>query len=493
MWIRMLSMPGIALQSYIVGDSTTGQVVVIDPPRSLQPLLLRLQQEKLRVRYILETHVHTDFISGAKELQERLMERPPIVCSGFSSVKDSKWIPFYANVRAEEGYVLNVGSMRFEALHTPGHTPEHITWVLYDLERSGLIPFAAFTGDLLFPGSVGRPDLLGKSDTPALLDALHDSLFVKLAALPDSLLIYPAHGQGTLCGKHVAESGITTLGYERKVNPYLQAENKDVWKKSVLESMTAAPLLFEQIKKQNLTGIVSAQQVLNLQELPLEQLKVKPAASTAQYLDVRLPALFAFGHLPGFVNITLTPQFLYWILLWRNPNVPLYVVASDKKELEYALEQLALIGIEKIDGYFYLDESGAKKAMDALVTIPYMTPVWAEHLRTQQNGHFCLLDVRLEKEREAARIPGSLGVSLQDLLQDPKNSLEKIPKGMPIVVLCRTGSRSSCAASLLQATGIKEVSVLNDGMEAWKKEQLPVEGFLDQDQKMKNLSSKGLV
>lgn len=486
MWIRMLSTPGIALQSYIVGDSTTGQAVVIDPPRLLQPLLLNLQQEKLQVRYILETHVHTDFISGAKELQERLKERPRIVCSGFSSIKETKWVPSYANIQADAGYVLNVGSMRFEALHTPGHTPEHITWVLYDLERSGIIPFVGFTGDLLFSGSVGRPDLLGKNNTPALLNALYDSLFVTLAALPDSLLIYPSHGSGTLCGSQVANSGLTTLGYERKLNPYLQAENKEEWKKRVLEPMKEAPCLFEQIKKQNLTGVISAQPIANLQEIPIEKL-AQSEKQTAQYLDVRLPALFAFGHLPGFVNITLTPQFTYWVLLWRKPELPLYLVASDKKELERALEQLALVGIEKIDGYCYLDEQGAKKA-EKLIAIPLITPVWAENLRTQQKEHLCLLDVRSEKEREAARIPGSLGISLQDLLQDPK-SLEKIPKGMPIIVLCRTGSRSSCAVSLLQAQGVKDLSVMNGGMEAWKKEQLPVEGFLEQNEK----TSKGLV
>lgn len=473
MWIRTITLPGIALQTYVIGDSLTQQAVVIDPSRQVQPLLDLLKLEKMSVRYIFETHVHADFISGSVELQERLKEHPSIVCSSMGGVE---WIPTYATAQAKQGDVLECGAMRFEALHTPGHAPEHVTWLLYDLDRSGLIPYAAFTGDCLFAGSVGRPDLLGKETTAPFLAALYKSLFSTFAALPDSLLIYPAHGRGSLCGKNLAEGTVTTLGYERKVNPYLQIESESEWKRMMMESMPKAPALFQTIKQQNRKAATIMQKLSMPSLVPYE--KFLHLEQPAQCIDVRTSVVFAFGHLPGFVNVPLTPQFTYWMSVWRDPNLPLYIVATDEKELQSALEQLALIGIEKIEGYFCLDHQTSEKLIGSLIPLPCLSPTWVEHLLNQQQGHFCLLDVRFEYEREAASIRGSIGIPLQELLHD----WQGIPKGMPVTVHCRTGARASLAASFLQKLGFKDVSVMLGGIEGWKDAELPLEGFLQQKQ-----------
>lgn len=471
MWIRTLNQPGIALQTHVIGDSVMQQAVVIDPPRHVQPLLDLLKLEKLSVRYIFETHVHADFISGSVELQERLKEHPPIVCSAMGG---TEWIPTYATFQANQGDVFECGCMRFEALHTPGHTPEHVTWLLYDLDRSGLVPYAAFTGDFLFAGSVGRPDLLGKEKTQALLKSLHHSLYVTLVNLPDFLLIYPAHGKGSLCGKNLAESSVTTLGYERKVNPYLQQANEEEWNQIMIESMPEAPILFNTIKQQNRAAPHLMRDIPEPSPVPYQQLL--HLEQSAQYIDVRPPLLFAFGHFPGFVNVPLTPQFTYWVSIWRDPTLPLFIVATDEKELKRALEQLALIGIEKIEGYFCLSHQLSEELIGSLLSIPCLSPTWVEHLLTQQQGHYCLLDVRFENERQAASIPGSIGILLPELL----HNWQDVPKGMPVAVHCRTGARASFAASFLKKVGFKEVSVMLGGIEGWKEAELPLEGFLQQ-------------
>lgn len=478
MWIRTITTPGIALHSYVVGDSITQQAVVIDPSRDVQPILALLQHEKLQVHAILETHVHTDFISGAFELQQRLKEHPPIMCSAMAG---PEWVPSYATTQVQQADVIECGHMRFEALHTPGHTPEHVTWLLYDLERSGLVPYAAFTGDCLFAGSVGRPDLLGQEALRSMLTALRQSLFVTFKPLPDSLLIYPAHGKGSLCGKHLTESGVTTLGYERMLNPYLQEGNEEAWNQEMLESLPKIPMLFSSIKTQNRSTPALMQQLPKPEAVSFQQLL--HLEENVQCFDVRAPLLFAFGHVPGCINVPLTHQFAYWMTQLRNPELPLYLIATDDKELQRGMEQLALIGIENIAGYLLLDHRTAEAEIGSLIATPTLSSAWVEHLLTQQADHFCLLDVRFEHERQAACIPGSIGIPLQELLKDT----QKVPKNMPITVLCRTGSRSSIAASFLQKLGFKEVSVLLGGMEAWKEAGLPIEGFLQQHALSKDL------
>lgn len=466
MQIHTFNVPGISLYSYVVADTATQTAVVIDPPRLIEPLLALIEKEKWYVQYIFETHVHADFISGAFQLQQSLEKRPPIVCSAMGG---ENWIPAYATIKAQIGDVFACGHMRFELLHTPGHTPEHITYLVYDLTRSALIPYAAFTGDFLFAGSVGRPDLLGSASTPALLEALYASLFSTLAPLPDSLLIYPAHGADSLCGKRLAEGGVSTLGYERKLNPYLQKIPKNEWL-ALFNRMPSAPALFATIKKQNLAVPALLEDLQRPKTVSYEQL-IK-LGSSAQCLDVRPLLVFAFGHIPGVVNLPLIPRFAYWVTQWKDPKLPLYLIVADEKQLKQALEQLALIGIENVEGIFCMDKSFCTSMADALASIACLSAAWVQHLQQQQEDHFCLIDVRFEHEYSAAHIHGSLNIPLSYLMQ----GVQDVPKNKPLTLMCRTGPRASCGASILRAQGFNEVSILLGGIEGWKEAEFPVEG-----------------
>jgi len=226
MFFQRLFTPGLSINSYLLGDEKTKRCVVVDPTRHVFPLIVQAQQAGLDITDILETHVHADYVSGSKELKHQLNEKPCIYASGEGG---EQWIPSYADVVVENGRTLNIGDLRLEAMHTPGHTPEHVIWVCYDASRSSCTPWFAFTGDCLFVGSIGRPDLLGKEEMATLAPQLYQTLFERLAPLPDFLEILPSHGQGSLCGQSLNGRATSTLGFERLFNPYFKKESQEQW------------------------------------------------------------------------------------------------------------------------------------------------------------------------------------------------------------------------------------------------------------------------
>src|SRR5262245_30248788 len=244
MLLQQFFVPGLAINSYVVADERTGEAAVIDPTRDVEKFVTFAAENRLQISHILETHVHADFVVGSRELKARLGDRPTIHASGLVG---ADWTPPYADQVIREGHDVRLGSLRVSAFPSPGHTPEHVSWALYDDSRSKDTPWVMFTGDFLFVGDVGRPDLLGDEAREKLAHEHYRSIFERLATIPDFTEIYPNHGAGSLCGKALSSRGSSTVGYERRFNPALMKKPQDKWVRDLMADMPLAPPYFRQM------------------------------------------------------------------------------------------------------------------------------------------------------------------------------------------------------------------------------------------------------
>lgn len=464
MFLQKISTPGLAVQTYIIADTTAKQAVVIDPVRDIESLIKILSKESFEVTHILETHVHADFVSGSKELQQFLGHGCRIACS---SMGGPEWVPRYAQLLVQDHDVIRIGSVRLVARHTPGHTPEHLIWVVYDEKRHPKIPTALLSGDLVFVGSVGRPDLLGPKIEHALAHQLYHSLFKLLPELPDYVELFPAHGAGSLCGKDINVRESSTVGYERLANPALSMTNETVWVKKLMQDMPPAPDYFQRIKRINVEGAPLLVDLHPPAHLSLEQV----AALDPQEVficDVRMPEEFAQKHLPRSVNIPLRPSaFAGWAAQVIPYDQPLYLLVKDHDALKPVLSALHLVGLDQVVGYAVVDEAALAAYRGTLHAFPIWTP--AQAVEMAQEG--CVLDVRTVAERKAhGYIDGSLAIELGTL----QKQLDQVPRDACVATVCRSGFRASIAASLLRRAGFQNVANIGGGMEEWSQARLPV-------------------
>lgn len=458
MIIHQLTTPSLSIHTYVIADPATRKAVVIDPVRDIESVRALIKSEGLLVTHILETHVHADFVSGALELQSALGTGCRIVGS---SMGGPKWIPAFAQHLVKHGDVIKIGPVRLEAWHTPGHTPDHVMWVVFDESRNPKVPCLALTGDFLFVGGVGRPDLLGQENVKPLAHQLYESLFQLLPQLPDHLEIFPAHSSGSLCGKDLAHRTSSTLGYERLVNPYLRRRPEAEWTHALLEQMPRAPRYFSRMKQMNVQGPVLLKELVSPPKMTLPHISRLHAREVA-ICDTRLPELFAAAHLPGSINLPLRPAFAQWAADVLSPDSPLYLLVPDERSLAAALAALRLVGLDRCDGYALIDESLLKNTGVHLASFPILAP--------EAIGNQCVLDVRSAQERVHGHPPNSLAVELGLL----SGQLDQVPTDRLVAVLCRSGYRASIAASLLARAGFSHVANIRGGMEAWKKAGLPV-------------------
>ena len=248
MFFQRIFTPGLAINTYLIGDEKSKRCAAIDPTRHVVPLIIQAQNAGLEITDILETHVHADFVSGSRELKHQLNDKPRIFASGLGG---AKWIPAYADTVVVKDTKIQMGDLRLEAIHTPGHTREHLMWVCYDESRSQKSPWFAFTGDCVFVGSIGRPDLLGKEEMDALAPQLYKTIFETLAPFPDFLEIFPCHGEGSLCGKALKSRATSTLGFERLYNIYFKIEREVDWINRLKKEWMPAPDYFKRLKLLN--------------------------------------------------------------------------------------------------------------------------------------------------------------------------------------------------------------------------------------------------
>lgn len=452
----------LAHASYLIGDEETRTAVVVDPQRDVDLYLSDAHRMGLQIRFAVLSHFHADFVAGHLELRDRAGAE---ICLGARAQAAFGFRPL------ADGDVINLGSVRLKALETPGHTPEGISLLVYDLPKDPLKPRAVLTGDTLFIGDVGRPDLLASVGMTAtdLAGMLYDSLRQKLLTLPDETLVYPAHGAGSMCGKNLSSETVSTIGAQRRYNYALQPMSREQFVQLVTADQPEAPAYFSHDAMLNRSERETLDQALQRAVRPLALEEVLGAMDTgAQVVDVRGPADFAGSHLAGSLNIPLAGKFASWAGALLSPDRQILVVADPGQETE-AATRLARVGLDQMAGYL-------KGGMDALAsrsdllrrTDRITASTLAEHLASPRPP--LVLDVRQESEWREKRVEGSLNVPLGHLEQ----RLPEVPSDRAVVVHCATGYRSSIAASILDRHGVPGVADLVGGISAWEASGLPV-------------------
>jgi len=452
----------LAHASYVVADEQSHQAVVVDPQRDIDQYLAYAQEHGLTIGHVVLTHLHADFLAGHLELRDR---------AGARIYLGAKASAEYAFTGLADGDEINLGQVRLRALSTPGHTPESISLLVFDDTASREIPASVLTGDTLFIGDVGRPDLrvaLGWSAAD-LGGMLYDSLHDKLLALPDTSLVYPAHGAGSLCGKAISQETVSTVGEQRRSNCALQPMSKEAFVALVTADQPDAPPYFTYDAVLNTKERPTLDEALarEVQPVPLDSV-LALQESGAQILDTREPGEFAAAHLAGSVNVGLNGQYATWAGTVLRHDKPVVIVAAPGTERESAT-RLGRIGFDQVVGYL-------QHGLESLAGRPELTRT-TERLgpdvaATRIAAGALLLDVRAVGERAKSRIAGSLSIPLSQLEQ----RLGEVPRDRPVIVHCAGGYRSSIAASLLARAGIGDVSELAGGIAAWDQTHPPLEG-----------------
>lgn len=448
----------LAQAAYLVGCVKTGEALVVDPMRDITPYLQAAAKEGLRITHVTETHIHADFVSGSRELAA--VTGATIYLSDMGT---ADWKYAYAHepnvITVKDGDNWMVGNIRVEVLHTPGHTPEHISFMITDTAGADK-PMGVFTGDFIFVGDIGRPDLLeeaaGFKGTKEPGARQQFKSVERFKNLPDYLQIWPAHGAGSACGKALGAVPSTTLGYEKLFNPAFQFGEEEQFVRWLLSGQPEAPWYFAQMKKVNKLGPALLRDLPKPMQLNRSALD---AALKAGHLvvDLRNRDEYATAHVPGTINVpannNLFSTFIGWFVDYDRP---LYLIAPSTNGIEEQIKALRAIGIDNIPGYF-----SPTVVKEGAAALPVIT---AQELadRLPVNG-LTIVDVRGLSEYTEKHIVGAQHIPLGYLPQH----LNEVPKDKTVVTQCATGYRSQIAASLLRARGFRNVITLNEGIDTW--------------------------
>jgi hydroxyacylglutathione hydrolase len=466
MIVKRFFEPLLAHNSYLIGCAAAGEAIVIDPHRDAEVYTRAAEQDHLAIKYVTETHIHADYLSGTRELAAK---------SGaimlLSDEGDADWKYAFAGdgqlIRG--GQRIAVGNIRIDVLHTPGHTPEHVTFLITDGAVADA-PIAAATGDFVFVGDVGRPDLLEKAaNIKGTMETGARTLYRSLQdfnRFEEWLQIWPGHGAGSSCGKGISAVPHSTLGYERRFNWAFRTKTEDEFVATVLDGQPDPPKYFATMKRMNkegprLLGCFSRPRRLDDAVLP-EVLNERNVV-----IDVRPAETYARGFLPGTLNIPLDNSFATWAgwLVPYDKDIYLLLGEGADARLQELTRALALIGIDRVAGYF---TERALSAAGRLRRIPQMSAQEAH--RAAHTGGVTVLDVRSDVEWNAGHIPHAKHIPLGYL----RDRLNELPKQQPFVTQCMSGRRSAIAASVLRGGGFENVSNMSGGFEAWQEAGLPV-------------------
>jgi hydroxyacylglutathione hydrolase len=454
MYFEQFYLGCLAHASYLLASE--GEAVVVDPQRDVELYLKAAAEHEVAIRHIFESHLHADFVSGHKELAAR---------TGAKIYMGAQAGAAFAHVPVSDGYELRFGKASIRVLETPGHTPESICLVVSDGEKS-VAPWAVLTGDTLFIGDVGRPDLSPGHTPVELAGMLYDSLHEKLLKLADNVLVYPAHGAGSLCGKNMRAERWSTLGTERLTNSALQIKSREEFVAQLTSHLPARPDYFRKDAEINRTGAVALSELPALRAIAASELKTMLQAGEVA-LDVRPGGEFAAGHVPGSVNIALSGQFASWAGTVLGLAAHPVLIADSDSQLEEARLRLARVGIEVLDGYLQGSVAAWNQAGFQVATLAQITV--SELDARLQFRDVQVLDVRREPEWEAAHIARATWWPLDNFRVSPP----EIDRDLPIAVHCQGGYRSMIACSLLQRAGFRQVSNVMGGFDAWQQAKLP--------------------
>ena len=462
MIVKQFYLNCLAHASYLIGDERSRIAAVVDPQRDVDQYLEFAAANGLRIAHVFLTHFHADFIAGHLELRDR---------AGATIYLASGARAEYAATLLADGDAVEMGRVRLVALHTPGHTPESMSILVYDLDLSADVPHSVLTGDTLFVGDVGRPDLraaLGWS-AAQLGDLLYDSLRTKLLPLPDATLVYPAHGAGSLCGKAISRETVSTIGEQRRSNYALQPMSKEAFVDLVTADQPDAPAYFTYDAVLNSRERPTLNDALSRELKPLAfDAVLEMTARGAQLLDTRDPIEFAAAHLRGSINIGLIGQYATWAGTVLSREQPIVIVADPGAEAQSAM-RLGRIGFDHVAGYLDGGLRAAERRPDLIISTERLAPELAASRLAAPDAPV-VVDVRNASERTRKRVDGSLHIPLGRLSE----RVGEVPADRAVIVYCAGGYRSSIAASLLQRSGRTQVSEIAGGIGAWEGAGLPV-------------------
>ncbi|MBA3713228.1 MAG: MBL fold metallo-hydrolase [Pyrinomonadaceae bacterium] len=459
MYFKQFYLGCLAHASYLIGSK--GEAAVVDPQRDVDQYIAEAEANNLKINYVIETHLHADFVSGHRELASR---------TGAEIIFGEKAGATFPHRAVKGGDEIELGRVTLRFVETPEHTPESISVLVIDTEVSGE-PQKVLTGDTLFIGDVGRPDLVGSKGFTAeqMAGMLYDSLHNKILKLDDTVEVYPAHGAGSMCGRNISKETSSTIGEQRKFNYALKEMLKDEFVQMLTHELPEAPAYFSRDSEINRTGAGA------LQELPpptalMPEAVNKLAQAGALILDVRSAAAYGTAHVPGSLNIGLGGQFASWAGSLIAPGAEIIIVAEDEEGVDESLTRLARVGIESVSGYlaggiYAWDKAGLPAASVAQMPIDEL-----QH-RLKENGELQIIDVRRSTEYASGHVPGAINAPLSHL----DETAVKFNAERPTAVVCAGGYRSSAGTSILARKGFKEIYNIVGGTSGWINAGLPVE------------------
>jgi hydroxyacylglutathione hydrolase len=447
---------GLAQASYFIGCQKTKEAIIIDPKRDIETYLEIAERQNYKIIHIAETHIHADFLSGARELSNATGAEIYLSDEG-----GEDWQYKYPHKGLKDGDVIKIGNVKLEVLHTPGHTPEHISFLLTDTKNSDK-PLMIFTGDFVFVGDIGRPDLLERAaGMKGTMENGAGQMFESLKrfkSLPDYIQVWPGHGAGSACGKSLGAVPSSTVGYEKIVNWALQIDDEEEFIQRILDGQPEPPKYFKMMKKMNKSGPEILNKISIPRKLSVDQFK--DAFEKDYYvIDTRDKFAFAKEHIEGSLNIQDNNSFSNWAGWILDYEKPFIIITSDNR-IEEINKKLLRIGLDNILGYFdsidELKKSGLKTSfIDTLSTL---------ELKEKMDSSL-ILDTRNKTEFDEGFIPGAEHIYTGYI----EDNLDRIPKNKDIITYCTSGDRSSIAASILKANGFKNVSNYPAGIIGWKK------------------------
>jgi hydroxyacylglutathione hydrolase len=445
---------GIAQLSYLIADTSSGTAAIIDPRTDVEIYEHLARKHGVAITHIFETHIHADFVSGSRSLASRV-GTANIYRSGVRAKYD------FPAQSVDDGQEFDFGSFRLTTRHTPGHTPEHLSFLLSEAKHPDQ-PWAVFTGDSLFVGSAGRPDLLGKGQTDELAEELYETLYNFYLKLEDYVTVYPGHGAGSACGASIGDRLNSTIGYERRTNKFLSFPNAKAFTSFVVDEAPPVPWHYPELKKVNVAGPVILDRLPTIPALPPTQFRKVAREAGVTTIDTRAMTAFGGGHVPGAINIGARPDLSAWVGELFDLDQRLLLIVDDDEDIERIQRLIVRTGHTEFAGYL----AGSMKAWEtAGMPLEAIEQITVHQLKRQLEDRKrpTILDVRSPDEWRSGHIPGAVHCYIGDM----RDRITGLDKDKPYVTYCASGYRASIASSLMQSRGFQNVANVPGSWNAW--------------------------
>jgi hydroxyacylglutathione hydrolase len=458
---KTIQTEGIAELSYLVGDDDEGVAAIFDPRADVDVYSDMAREAGVAITHIFETHIHADLVSGSRELCARV-ESAKIYNSSEGGAEYG-----FDREKVNDGDRFEFGEVLVTARHTPGHTPEHLSYLLADVDHPDE-PWGILTGDSLFVSSAGRPDLLGEKHTKQLAEQQFHTLRDFYLKMPDHVMIYPNHGAGSPCGADIGARMSSTIGYERKFNKFLQFANAKTFTDFAIKTAPPVPHYYPVMKRVNAQGPEILGNLPRVPALPPKAFKEAIEKKAGVLVDTRMMLAFGGGHIPGALNIGGSPILSIWAGWMLDPNEPILLVLESDDDLEDVVRLFVRTGYTKFAGYL----TGGMKAWDAAGFRLERIGQMSVHELNERKASLQVIDVRSPGEWKKGHVPGAQHIFVPEL----RNRANELDRSKPTAVYCGSGYRASIATSILKTAGFNELWNVPGSWEAWKKAKLPVEG-----------------